>query len=79
MPPPRFGAGPVPAGPGSDILQANGLAMHRLRLQEKVVIPTESLPSIVYAIADVHGRADLLEAMLGYIALMRIIIDLSLS
>ncbi|MBY3089007.1 hypothetical protein HFO63_33885 [Rhizobium laguerreae] len=29
---------------------------------------TESLPYIVYAIADVHGRADLLEAMLGYIA-----------
>ncbi|MCQ1807306.1 metallophosphoesterase [Neorhizobium galegae] len=44
------------------------IATHRLSLQEKVVIPTESLPSTVYAIADVHGRADLLEAMLGYIA-----------
>ncbi|MBY2933762.1 hypothetical protein HF263_23330 [Rhizobium leguminosarum] len=32
------------------------------------MIITESLPSIVYAIADVHGRADLLEAMLGYLA-----------
>ncbi|SIQ59788.1 serine/threonine protein phosphatase 1 [Rhizobium sp. RU35A] len=30
--------------------------------------PTESLPSDIYAIADIHGRADLLEAMLGYIA-----------
>lgn len=32
------------------------------------MIMTDSLPSTVYAIADVHGRADLLEAMLGYIA-----------
>jgi len=32
------------------------------------VITTESLPSDIYAIADIHGRADLLEAMLGYIA-----------
>ena len=29
---------------------------------------TESLSSDIYAIADIHGRADLLEAMLGYIA-----------
>lgn len=28
----------------------------------------ESLPSCIYVIADIHGRADLLEAMLGYIA-----------
>lgn len=32
------------------------------------MVITESLPSEIYAIADVHGRADLLEAMLGYIA-----------
>ena len=29
---------------------------------------TDSVPSDIYAIADVHGRADLLEAMLDYIA-----------
>lgn len=32
------------------------------------MIPTEILPATFYAIADVHGRADLLDAMLGYIA-----------
>lgn len=32
------------------------------------MITTESLPSDIYAITDIHGRADLLEAMLGYIA-----------
>jgi hypothetical protein len=37
-------------------------------LQEEIVTTTESLPSDIYAIADVHGRADLLEVMLGYIA-----------
>lgn len=36
--------------------------------RENFVIMTESLPSTIYAIADVHGRADLLEAMLGHIA-----------
>lgn len=32
------------------------------------MIPTEISSSTIYAIADVHGRADLLEALLGYIA-----------
>lgn len=32
------------------------------------MISTERLPPVVYAVADVHGRADLLEATLGYIA-----------
>nr|WP_156538352.1 metallophosphoesterase [Agrobacterium vitis] len=50
------------------VASIRAIATRWLRLQEKVVIPTESLPSTVYAIADVHGRADLLEAMLGYIA-----------
>ena len=34
-----------------------------------IIVPySDHLPPTIYAIADVHGRADLLETMLGYIA-----------
>lgn len=36
--------------------------------QEQKLPDNDSLPTTIYAIADIHGRADLLETMLGHIA-----------
>ncbi|WP_244475269.1 metallophosphoesterase [Rhizobium sp. Leaf341] len=40
----------------------------RRLLQGTTAMTTASQPNEIYAIADIHGRADLLEALLGFIA-----------